>query len=36
MNDKLALEIIGDYNKSYTLESSDYLKYVIDEIFLSI
>ena len=33
---KLALEIIGDYNKSYTLESSDYLKYVIDEIFLSI
>ena len=32
---KLALEIIKDYNY-YSLESSDYLSYIIDEVFLSI
>ena len=33
---KLALEIISDYKRPYSLESSDYLNYVINEIFLSI
>ena len=33
---KLALEIISDYKRPYSLVSSDYLNYIINEIFLSI
>lgn len=33
---KLAIEIISDYKRPYSLVSSDYLNYIINEVFLSI